>query len=241
MTRPRLTPLERLAGRLLAPEMGRSAPYVAAGADLPGGRLPDGTHGVASLSLDLVAEPALRASGRWRGRRPAVAVSPRPTRGDKWVRTAARVGVLVHELGHVVQYITTFGRGWWRDHPADRTERDTLAAVYSVSAAHFETADAGPADRRRFWQGQISDHPAEWFLAVAVLQQRAESLGLHPGGMWCSPGWWPSSLADFRRLLPPVDPWQPIPGRPVPAAFADLWRADAAHLLDTLTPAVEAA
>lgn len=220
--------------RTLAPDVATGPFYVVLRPDLPteyqGGD--GGALALTSRHLDLMLRPTLKRQRRWRGRGPAILLDPvaiaadaghRPGSSRRRVFPAAAMGVVLHELAHIVDA-----------GPRDEAEPDPALIQFGrlTLAADLTGTEAptnGPGARVP-WRGH------EWsFIRIALhLAHRAAGLRVdvtasdvfEARDYELSPTHrYVASLGDEPALLA-SQPITTINSVPPPGAFVELWDAD---------------
>lgn len=220
--------------RSVAPDVAHGPFYVVLRPDLPaeyqGGK--DGPLALTSRHLDLMLRPWLERQRRWRGRGPAILLDPatiaadaatRPRSSRRRVFPAVAMGVVLHELAHIIDA----GPPGDGEPDPDLIQFGRLTLAADLIGIEPPTNGPGAAIP---WRGH------EWrFIRLALhLAHRAAGLGAHVS---------PTDVFDardyelsptHRYVLALGDEPERLAGRPIttisqgapPTAFVALWEAD---------------
>lgn len=220
--------------RSVAPNVATGAFYVVLRPDLPPGYQggEDGPLALTSRHLDLMLAPTLERQRRWRGRGPAILLDPvaiaadaghRPRSSRRRVFPAVVMGVVLHELAHIVDA----GPRDDAEPDADLIQFGRLTLAADLTGREPPTNGPGAVIP---WRGH------EWpFIRMAFhLANRAAGLEIDvaardvfdAGDYGLSPTYrYVAALGNVPERLA-GQPLTLISAAPPPAEFVELWQAD---------------
>ncbi len=219
--------------RAVASDLAGGPVYVVLAADLPSDlRWPDRLEGLTTRHLDLILRPTLERLGRWRGRGPAMVLSPqaiaadlaelgRPARRRCFARTF--LGDALHELAHILDAGLMGG-------PEPPAGLVTFAALALKAELHGVTAPTNGPGATIPWRR----HEAPFIRLAVHLAHRARSCGawLFAEDVFdaveygLSPTYrYSLALGDEPARLAGC-PLADVRATPPPAALVELWQAD---------------
>jgi len=228
--------------RAVAPNLAGGPVYVVLAADLPSDlRWPDRLEGLTTRHLDLILRPTLERLGRWRGRGPAMVLSPQAIAADlaELGRPARRrcfarifLGDVLHELAHILDAGLVSGP----EPPADLV--DLSKVIIKAQLAGLTAPTNGPSATIPWRRHELG------FIRVALhLAHRARTAGvwLQSGDVFDGTEYGLSPT--YRYMLALGDEPARLAGcqladvraTPPPAPFIALWRRDMRRLNRTTT------
>jgi hypothetical protein len=219
--------------RTVAPDLAGGPLYVVLAADLPSElRWPDRLEGLTTRHLDLILRPTLERLGRWRGRGPAMVLSPQAIAADlaELGRPARRrcfaptfFGIVLHELAHILD-AGLIGE------PEPPASLVTFAALALKAELAGEIKPTNGPSATIPWRR----HEAPFIRLALHLAHRARACGVwlqsadvfDAGEYGLSPTYhYTLALSDEPARLAGC-PLADVRTTPSPAAFVELWQAD---------------
>ncbi len=219
--------------RAVAPDLAGGPLYVALVRDLPSElRWPERLEGLTTRYLDLTLRPTLERFGRWRGRGPAMILSPQAIAADlaELGRPARRrcfmpvfLGDALHELAHILDAGLMGGP----EPPAGLVAFAALVLKAELDGVTAPTDGPGstvPWRRHEAPFIRLAVHLAHRARACGVWLQSTDVFDAAEYGL--SPTYrYSLALGDEPARLA-GSPLADVQATPPPAAFVELWQAD---------------